>query len=238
MKRFLLPLILLLAVGVLTLAQDEAEKVKVFGKVTDFEGAPVEGGEVSIRDSSFSPVVQTKTNDQGDYELFVEKGKYMALFACKDYMVHNLEYWAWNLIIKEDTEINARIDKLEVYAINAYKLQGTVGFFIYFRPMSLTKVKALGGNREEIERMALVDVAPALTKDSICVNIDGEEVEVLGLTQVIEITSGPKLHAYLVQTSLPENWQARDFLRICVTLTDSENGDQGEGCLFWEVPKY
>ena len=239
MKRFLLPLILLLAVSALALAQDEAAKVKVYGKVTDFEGTPVEGAQVIIMKKTFQPTYMTQTDAEGAYELVIEKGKCLAFITVKGYAEINLEYWAWNLIANADLEINARIDKLEVYAINAFKMQGAPGFFIFFRPMSLTKAKALGGDREELEKMTLADIAPALTVDDVCVNIDGEEVEVRGLTRITEATGeGRSMYAYIVQTSLPANWQTRDVLRICVTLTDSENGDKGEGCLFWEVPKY
>lgn len=45
---------------------------------------------------------------------------YYNFYACKDYSVNYLEYWAWNLPLFEDLEINPRIDgvDVEVYHVN------------------------------------------------------------------------------------------------------------------------
>jgi len=66
------------------------------------------------------------------------------MWACKDYAVENLEYWAWNIMAYQDLEINPCIDGLEVYAVNAWIPQGGMpSVQIYFRPMSLKRLKQL-----------------------------------------------------------------------------------------------
>lgn len=65
----------------------------------------------------------------------------MALTAVKGYQVQSLEYWAWNAPADTDLEINPRFDRLEVYAINAWRLQGAYpSYQIYFRPLGLSSV--------------------------------------------------------------------------------------------------
>ncbi len=95
------------------------------------------------------------------------------MYICKDYAVKNLEYWAWNVLAYHDVEIDARIDGLEVYAINAWMPQGaTPSMQIYFRPMSLRRVKEFSQrlgikfppSREELRSLKVIDIAPRLTK--------------------------------------------------------------------------
>jgi len=44
----------------------------------------------------------------------IEEGTYFAIGIFKDYRVRFLECLAWNLNVNQDTEINAKIDCLEV----------------------------------------------------------------------------------------------------------------------------
>ena len=236
MKRTVLTTCVVISLATLAFAQDDqAETFKVFGKITYFDGSPVVGGEVSVRDAWFRKVFQTTTDENGDYELTVTKGRYQALYACKDYTVKNLEFWAWNLIVDRDLEINARIDGLEVYAINAFRVQGAPGFYIYFRPMSLKRSLATGLSREEREKLPLLDEAPKLLIDDVEVRINDTKVEILDVTMVREYASGyPQMFAYFVQPVLPEGWWKENPVRIWITLTDPQTGEKGEGCLFWE----
>ena len=76
----------------------------------------------------------------GRYSLAASKGQYMALLAVKDYQVKFLEYWAWAVPAERDLEINPRFDRLEVYAINAWRPQGAYpSYQIYFRQMNPTR---------------------------------------------------------------------------------------------------
>ena len=219
-------------------AAQEDETVRIYGKVTYFNGEPVVNGIAQIRDEGFATIYSTKTDANGEYEFNVQKGQYFAFITVKDYGEKNLEFWAWNFPAYEDLEINARIDRLEVYAINAFKVQGAPGFFVYFRPMSLTKGLKYNASPEE-QAKPITDIAPSLTKDSVEVVINGEKAEILDLTRVMESTApGKSIVGYFVQPALPQGWRLNDYLHILITITDSETGEKGESSLYWEVPKY
>lgn len=97
----------------------------------------------------------------------------MAIGAVKDYGINKLEYWGWNLPAFEHTEINIRIDGLEVYEINAFMIQRTqpyISMMIYFRPMSLKRALK---NREKLNdnNNETIDISPILSEDDIKVKI-------------------------------------------------------------------
>ncbi|WP_461256757.1 hypothetical protein [Treponema sp. R80B11-R83G3] len=52
-----------------------------------------------------------------------------------------LEFWAWNIIAEENITINPHYEKLELYGTTVFETYGGYnGYFVYFRPMSLTKM--------------------------------------------------------------------------------------------------
>ena len=213
---------------------------RIFGKVTYFDGAPVENADVNIRhEKTFWIAYATLTNSKGEYEMRVKRGKYLAMYACRDYGTKNLEYWAWNLVVDRDLEINARIDGLEIYAMNAFKIQGSRGFLLYFRPMSLQRQKDTGLSREEREKLPLIDQAPRLKVEDVEIKINGQIVDIWGLTMIEEKSSkDTAIYAYIAWPQLPQDWQQYKVLRIDITAIDTETGEQGENTLFWENPFY
>lgn len=222
--------------------------VEIYGIVTDFNGNPIEKATVEVKNRRFETIYQTFTDADGKYRLKVVEGTYIAMYICKDYLVKNLEYWAWNVLAYSNLEINARIDGLEVYAINAWMPQGALpSMQIYFRPMSLRRVKELSQclgigfppSREELKSLKAIDIAPRLTKKDVTVTIDGYPVKIFTLNKVEEAAGEDQVvFGYLIQTSLPERWRNSDYSQICITVEDSETGEKGEGCLFWQKPKY
>lgn len=222
--------------------------VEIHGKATDFDGNPMEGAVVEIKNKQFVTVYQALSDANGSYRLRISEGTYIAMYACKDYLTKNLEYWAWNVIAYQDLEINPRIDGLEVYAINAWMPQGAMpSMQVYFRPMSLSRAKELSrklgigfpASRDELKSLELIDIAPRLTKDDIDVAIDDQPVEVLEVNRVREASGEEQsMHAYLIQTTLLQQQTCLDYCRIRIILRDSETKEKGEGCLFWNKPNY
>jgi|GEM_PF-360942 len=208
----------------------------VYGKVSDFSGNPVSGADIRIKNRNFENIYSTKSDLDGNYRLPVSTGVYSSLYACKDYGEKNLEYWAWNVTVSSDTEINPRFNGLEVYALNAFELQKTPAYMqIYFRPMSLQRTRLAGG-REKVADTDFIDISPKLEKADIKVTINGEAAEVLGINRISEYLSGKqRIAAYLIQTELPEN-RGSDIWRIRVTVYDRETKEYGESCLFWKKP--
>lgn len=212
--------------------------VRISGRVTDFEGRPIGGATIELKNSRFDNAAEGVSDKDGRYSLSVPKGTYMALAAVKDYRVKSLEYWAWTVRAEQDIEINPRFDRLEVYGINAWRPQGGYASYqIYFRPMSLTRtMKAVmgAGGMENLGKLPVIDIAPELTVDDIQVAIDGQPVKVLQMDRVRE-ASGPNqyLFGYLIQVPLPEKKPAPEYFPITITLTDKATGERGEGCLFF-----
>jgi len=74
--------IILLNICVLTYAQQDSRRVKIFGNVRDDDGNPVELVNVRVRGT----VIGTATNEKGFYSLTVEKGDSVTLvFTCIGY---------------------------------------------------------------------------------------------------------------------------------------------------------
>lgn len=228
-------------------------KIKVFGKVTDFEKNPMRDAMVEIKNDRFEAVYKACTDNAGEYEILVEKGLYMALTAYKDYKTKYLEYWAWNVPVYQDLQIDPRIGGIEVYAMNAFRPQGAYpSLFIYFRPMSLKRGQEFE-SKSALKKMDIIDISPDLSKDCIEVKINKKPVKVLELNRVKEYAGGidsiiaylaqltlPKrsLIAYLIQTAFhirgPKRKGNLGYTRIDVTIRDAQTGEKGEGCLFWK----
>ena len=227
--------------------------IKIFGKVTDFSGNPIENAEIDINDKHFETIYQTFSGEDGKYSLSVNEGTYIAMFVCKNYKKENLEYWAWNIPAYSDLEINTRIDGLEVYAMNAWVPQGAVpSFQIYFRPMSLkrtTPILSLNNLTdihdivkiapELVKMQNVIDIAPELSEDDIILKIDEELMNVLEINKVREFAGKDQsIFGYLIQSNLPVHKTGKNYHKICLTIRDAETKEQGEACLFWKEPQY
>lgn len=215
--------------------------IKIYGKVMDFNDNPIKDAEVEIKDKNFVTVYKTTSDAEGKYVLQVEEGNYIALCACKDYSIKNLEYWAWSVPAYQDLEINSHIDGIELYAMNAWIPQGATPFptlQIYFRPMSLKRAIEKGGV-DVLKTLNIIDIAPEITKEDIIVKIDDEPVEILEINIVKEFSDkNQSVIAYLIQTTLPELKTNLGYYKICITLRDSKTDEKGEGCLYLRKPNY
>jgi hypothetical protein len=226
------------------------EKIKVFGRVTDFENNPLQDAVVEIKNNHFEAIQRTYTNSAGEYEILVEKGLYIALTAYKDYKTKYLEYWAWNVPAYQDLQIDPRIGGLEVYAMNAFRPQMAYpSLFIYFRPMSLKRSQEFE-SRSASKKIDVIDISPNLSKNCIEVKINRETVKILELNRVREYAGGinsiiaylaqltmPKrsLIAYLIKVAFHIKTKSRGnlgYTRVDVTITDAQTSEKGEGCLF------
>jgi hypothetical protein len=213
--------------------------VTITGRVTDFTGAALAGADVRFLGQRFDERASTTTDRNGGYSLEVDRGARGHLIACKDYRTKNLEFWAWNLEADHDLVVDARVHRLELYAMNAFVPQGsTPSWFVFFRPMSLTRATefmAAGTPRGPV-----ADIAPALDLEEITATVDGAAAPVLEMNRVLEAggpdTGGFPLVAYLIQIAAPEGGPGSSTRKICVELHDSELEEAGEGCVFWSPP--
>ncbi len=208
------------------------EKVKVYGRLSDFEDNSLHKGDIFLLDNNFNIVNKAKTDETGHYEMMVEKGRYMGLAGVKDYAESNLEFWAWHVPVFNDLEINMRNDSLEVYALNAFMPQGGYPqIMLYFRPMSLKRYKIKQKNE-----LKEIYIAPELQVDDIEVTINDKTATILELSEVIEAAGEESMKAYLVSLAKPE--LNADYNVIHIVLNDRELDEKGEAILFWKPNQF
>lgn len=93
--------ILFFFIPYLSYAQNHAENITISGKVTDFEGKPIDSCRVKLMYSDFSSAYEVYTDKKGDYLIpNVEKGKYMALYA-----IRPKEYPRQNAVLSKDMKL-------------------------------------------------------------------------------------------------------------------------------------
>ena len=148
-KLIFIPVFCLMAI----VAQAQNDSVTIAGKVTDFDGTPIDSCTVCWMNESFETITQALTNSEGYYSAKIRKGNYNAVAAIYEPSYahnalntglpeneHRLEFWAWNFIADRDTILNIRYHRMEAYGIHSFYIPGAVPTFqIYVRPMSLTR---------------------------------------------------------------------------------------------------
>jgi hypothetical protein len=216
---------------------EPVKKVQIRGRVTDFDKRPIEGADIVVVDQNFSPIQQTTSDQKGNYSLEVTPGIYTALLATRGYKTENLEYWAWNVPALKNLVIDPLIDGVELYAINAFMPQGgPASLFIYFRPMSLTRINAYvkkeGGAKDKIE---FYDIAPELTMEDIEIKISGKKVKIIDVFRIREQTSNLQaMAAYMVQCVFEGDPSSTEYAPVEITITDSKTNEKGSACVFWK----
>ena len=181
------------------------------GIVRDKYNNPVEGVDIEFKDNSFNSLLFALTDKNGEF-LIKEDIKYSFVAVCKEYKEKYLEYWLTNKNCK-DCELEIVMDVLEVYGLNAFNVDGAYdSTMIYFRPMSLIKVR----NNEP-------NIAPNI-KD-IFVTIDGVESKVIS-TNIVNENIGQELFgrdtldAYLIQAKKNDGSKCSSWSKIDVKIVD------------------
>jgi len=211
------------------------DTVRIHGHVSDFEARAIAGAQVRIMDRKFHPVAEAVTDSSGHFELRVPPALYMAFIAIRDseYRSSRLEYWAWDVPATQDLEINPRYDRMEIYAMNAFRPQGGYpSYMIYFRPMSLTMVESGLKGDSTFFTKSVIDIAPLFGEEDIEVLINDQVVPILAMSRVQESGGKSMMFGYLIQCALPEGWTAQALDQIRIVATDRASGDKGEGLLF------
>jgi len=227
-------------------------KVRLYGKVTDFNNNPVDSASVWLKNKIngiaiknkrklFDNAYETLTDKNGNFSIEVEKGTYYCLYAIKesDYGKTKLEYWAWNLPIYDDLEINPQYDRLEVYGMNAFEPQ--TGPFetyqVFFRPMSLTKALKLPKKITS----EIIDIAPrVIIEEDLKVQINGVDVKIVSLNRVKEYSRKKYMYGYFLQVlkpktnaiNIPKTEMAKGYDKISITLHSKETNEKGKGEYF------
>lgn len=221
-----------------TTKDDDPSLVTIRGRVSHFDGSPVDSALVEIKNDDFSTAYSTHTDSEGYYELIVKPDNYLALlsvrmdeyprFSSLPEEDQKLEFWAWNFIARSDTVIDIRYDRLEIYGLNAFRIYGAApGYTIYCRPMSLGLLHA-GSD----------DLCPAPEDLDIDVEINESPVELNMVQKVREYVPGGELYGLLLHVGLPENNVKVEYDIFRIVMRHRINGDAGEALLYRESTVY
>ena len=178
------------------------------GVVCDCAANPLAGVSIEVKNEHFETIYSVLSNENGRFAFEQTMGKYPFLTAVKSYAKDYLEFWASNIDLSEDTDINIKIGDIELYGMNTFTVKGAESaVFIYFRPMSLKKYK-----------QGAKDIAPDITDDSISVKVNNNTAEVLSVNKVNEYGGGQFMTAYLLQARVSDcSWK-----EITVELKDAD----------------
>lgn len=233
MKKLLPFLLVFVAVA----CSQQPDTAVVTGRVTDYEGNPLDSVTVSWLNPAFNGHYYTLTDADGRYKIRIPKGRYassgglnMAAYCVTGSVLppeeQRLEYWHWNMLVQNDTTYDFRYHRLEVYGVNAFQIQGAApGYTIYFRPMSLTRHQRWVQAGKPAGCAAL---APPLDSARIEVMIDGNPVRIKMAQEVQEYFSDEESsNAYLLFVDRPEHDRPVKTFRI--VMEDLGTGDRGEG---------
>ncbi len=222
------------------------DSIRIYGRVTDFKGNPIDSVTVRLKDKNFKNLYESITDKNGYYSLTVLKNSYSCLYAIKlsDYGKTRLEYWAWNIPAYNDLEVNPKYERMEIYGMNAFEPQVSPHetYMVYFRPMSLTKSLDIQekSNKKELENKAIemkstIDVAPeTLSKDELSVFVNDLKSEVVGVNKVTEHARGAYMFGYLIQIRKPTDSERMDldYDKISIVLHSNETNEYGMGECF------
>jgi len=232
----------------------EREKFVIKGRVTDFNGKPIDSVTIRLKNRAFENVYETLSDSNGNYSLEVNKGNYYCLYAIKlsEYRVNRLEYWAWNVPVYEDMVINPQYDRMEIYGISVFEPQVTPQetYMLYFRPMSLQKTLEIVSKQEvdskEFQKTKqaedllrktnkIINMSPdTITANELKIEINGVTAEIVGINKITEYARGILMYGYNVQVLKPNNNGQLElkYDKISITLNSSETGEIGKGETF------
>lgn len=192
----------------------------LYGVTYDSNGRPLAGVTVEMKNERFETVLSAISAEDGSYRIETGDGKWPFITAVRDYGTRYLEFWCQDMTLCGDTELNPYIGTLEVYGLHMFRVKGAgKQYLLYFRPMELGRF--IAGEK---------DICPEVEK--VCVTIDGEEVTVLGLNRVEEITPELRLGAYLINITAPQttaDWKIWSSVRVKVY---DKRGSFGEAVLY------
>lgn len=158
---------------------------RLYGTVKYYDGTPVERPVIDVTGKDIVAI----GDEEGRFEINIcGKEQQIGVFE-KDYSKKTLESWIYNINLKEDTRLDIKIDKLEVYSINMW--EGEMSDYIHFIPMSLVRVRqAMKQEFEnELELLGKEELWPKLSKKDVRIYANEDEVKVLTFQEVEDFLS-------------------------------------------------
>lgn len=250
MKRTILFLCFVIS-AIITYSQSHT----VTGRITDYNGQPIDSCSVIIYNPDFSEAFEVLSNSEGYYKIdSVPQGRYAAIAAIRvseyprvmqvPFNKMKLEFWAWNVILNQDLNLDIRYDKLELYGTKAFfEYGGRQELLVYTRPMSVTKVVRDPNFMDKAaqEKNTNVTVPPEFM--DFKVYVDGSPTNVLSVQHLsLPNTNGNSINddCYLIQTAIPNAIYSHfeKPYEVRVVGHNKEFDEWGESVYYLEVPQY
>lgn len=154
---------------------------RLYGKVTDFSGKPIEGIVCANM-----PGISTVSDKDGCYNLWLPDTRISSLLAMDvGFGTSSLECWVYDYWPREDLHLDMRVGQLELYELHAWR--GFTGIKIDVIPMSVGIVNVLFGEGKEPGH--LESVGPDLNPSDISVELDGSPKDIFSMDRREEITA-------------------------------------------------
>ncbi|MCL2412915.1 MAG: carboxypeptidase-like regulatory domain-containing protein [Bacteroidales bacterium] len=246
---------LLFLLGINLFAQNP-NTITISGKVTDFDGNPINNSAVVLMDRNFNPIHMTFSDEAGYYALEnVEKGRYMALLAIRfneyprakqmfgiDAVAEDdmrLQFWAWNVIADRDLTINPRYHRLELYGFQVFEVWGAGPHLMaYVRPMSLGKILAYENWENRLEEM---DISVELEDIEFKIYAGNEPLTIRSVETFIEYSGEGQagIRGFVLQFDRPRELTTDNFHVFRIEGTHHAFGvEKGENLYFFELNRH
>lgn len=251
MKVLMLAMLIIGLCGPMALA----DTVTISGRVTDYNGEPIDSCTVMVVNPDFNEAYTAVSDADGKYRLDnVSKGRYAAIAAMReneypralavDKKDMRLEFWAWNVVADHDINLDIRYEKMELYGTTAFReYGGRPELLIYTRPMSVTKVIEYGDfmDKSVMEKEAKVTIEPQYM--TFEVYADGQPLKILSVQHLSLVNDNGNVNnddCYMLQTSLPSQIYNPDrrAIEIRVVGHNSQYDESGESVYYWQPPVY
>lgn len=169
---------------------------KIYGKITSFEGNPIAAyllvGNLEI---------SAKADSNGNYTLWLPEKKVQHIFIDDEtYSKTSLEcFIGHNFTLTRDLEIDLHIHRMELYNMRSWA--SYKAFYIYFIPMSLTRLRdtSMEGKREKWPKLGVDQVKVYINERKASIIFFSEVPDYIGFTN--KVLSRP---AYIISIALRE----------------------------------
>ncbi len=231
-------------------SQQGGETITISGRVTDFDGRPIDGSDVTIVSRSFEALYAAVTDSAGFYRIGgVEKGKYTAIMAMRPEEYPRpprvpeedmrLEFWGWNVIADRDLAIDIRYHRLELYGFTVFRFDGGYpGMMAYVRPMSLGELLASESDAVKTDKSVLekeLDISVRPEDIEFQIWADGQPLKINSVQQVKEYVGGGTQYGYFIQMERPSGPTDKPYRIFRIEGLDKKYNERGESIYFYEI---
>ena len=179
---------------------------RLYGRVTDFDGAPVGAYIWAIGYDGLA----AQADADGNYEIWLPEVQLPSfVIVDQEYGSGRIETWAYDYYPRHDLELGVRMGEIETYELQAWR--ANCGLKVDFIPLSLGLAnrlrRALGG--EDFDTTAfdrlfglLPDAKAFLNREDIAVDLDGQPLTVTGFWERQDLL--PRRGETAAESSRPE----------------------------------